>query len=375
MANVGDVETIKERAHDLGFDLVGVAPARPSQHGEFLADWLARGYAGTMGYLQRNVERRLDPRQALPGARSIVAVGMNYSTAGDQPADPSHGRISCYAWGDDYHDLIEARLRELLGFIQREAGREIHGRVYVDTGPVLEREVASRAGLGWIGKNTNLIHPRWGSWLFLGEILLDIELAPDEPWAADRCGTCIRCLEACPTGALVAPRVLDARRCISYLTIELKGSIPRDLRPPMGNWIFGCDLCQEVCPWNRRSARPTGEWAFWPREGLDAPPLLSLMGMDDEEFRSRFRGSPIKRVRRRGLLRNVAVALGNWGDEAAVPALARALDDPEPLVREHAAWALGRIGGKGARRALEGALVHEDDPSVRAEIRRALEEM
>lgn len=367
-------EWIKERAHALGFDLVGVAPARPSQHGDFLAHWLARGYAGQMGYLQRNVEKRLDPRQILPGIRSIVVVGMNYFTAEDQTADPSHGRISRYAQGDDYHDVVGARLRELLSFIQAEAGHEIQGRVYVDTGPVLEREVARRAGLGWIGKNTNLIHPRWGSWLFLGEILLDIELGYDEPWTADHCGTCTRCLEACPTGAFVAPRVLDARRCISYLTIELKGSIPRELRPQMDNWIFGCDVCQEVCPWNRRFAMLTGEWTFRPREGLVTPSLLSLIGMDDEEFRSRFKGSPIKRARRRGLLRNVAVALGNWGHEAAVPALSQALYDPEPLVREHVAWALGRIEGKEARRTLEGALAHEEDPIVQAEIQLALEE-
>jgi epoxyqueuosine reductase len=337
---------IKERAHALGFDLAGVTPARPSQHAAFLTDWLAQGYAGEMSYLQRNVEKRLDPRRILPGARSIVAVGMSYGTAGAPTADPSRGRISRYAQGDDYHDLMGVRLRELLTFIQKEAQQEVEGRVYVDTGPLLEREIARRAGLGWIGKNSHLLHPRWGSWLFLGEILLDIELEPDEPWSAGRCGTCTRCLEACPTGALVAPRLLDARRCIAYLTIELKGSIPYELRPLMGNRIFGCDVCQEVCPWNQTATRPTG----LPREGLMDPPLLSLMGMDEEAFRRRFKESPIQRARRQGLLRNVAVALGNWGDEAAVPALTRALDDPSPLVREHAAWALGRINGDAETR-------------------------
>jgi epoxyqueuosine reductase len=239
---------------------------------------------------------------------------------------------------------------------------------------LLEREIAARAGLGFVGRNTNLIHPRWGSWLFLGELLLSVEVPPLAPAMAGSgtCGRCTRCLEACPSGALVAPYILDARRCISYLTIELKGPIPHEMRPSLGNRIFGCDICQEVCPWNRRFARRAVEAAFQPRPGAIAPPLLDLLALDDEGFRQRFRGSPVRRARRRGLLRNVAVALGNWGHPAAVPGLVRALHDAEPLIRGHAAWALGRIAGSEARRALQAALATEGDEWVGEEMRLAL---
>jgi epoxyqueuosine reductase len=257
----------------------------------------------------------------------------------------------------------------------------------VDTSPILERELASQAGLGFIGKNTNLIHPRLGSWLFLGELLCTQDLLPiREPAQHGRegavaaqvavegtCGRCTRCLDTCPTGALVAPYVLDARRCISYLTIELKGPIPRHLRPLLGNHIFGCDICQEVCPWNRRFARPTGEPAFQPQADRIAPRLADLMALDDDDFRQRFRRSPVKRAKRRGLLRNVSVALGNWGDPSAVPALVHGLGDAEPLVRGHAAWALGRIGTAEARRALHEGLAEEGDEWVREEMALALE--
>jgi epoxyqueuosine reductase len=250
------------------------------------------------------------------------------------------------------------------------------GRAYVDTGAVLERELAQRAGLGWQGKNTMLIHPRRGSYFFLGEVLLDVELEYDAPLAKDHCGTCHRCIDACPTGALLgrdaagAP-VMDARRCISYLTIELKGPIPRDLRPLMGNRVYGCDICNEVCPWNRFTA-PTDEPAFLAREGLDGPSLVEWMGMTQEEFSRRFKNSPIKRTKRRGLLRNVAVALGNWGSPDAIPALAVALNDEEPLVRGHAAWALGRIGTDAAGQALSSRVEVETDEWVREEIACAL---
>jgi epoxyqueuosine reductase len=268
----------------------------------------------------------------------------------------------------------------------------------VDTGPLLEREVAARAGLGWVGKNTNLLNKEWGSWFFLGEVLTSLELDYDQP-ATAHCGTCTRCLTACPTGAFIAPYVLDARRCISYLTIELKGPIPRDLRPLIGNLIFGCDICQDVCPWNIKHARPTGvpkvpkvpkvpeardhgsritdhgsppEPAFQPRPGLDAPELIPLLKLTPEEFNEKFRSSPIRRAGRRGLRRNVAVALGNSGDPAAIPTLCEALHDPDPLIRGHAAWALGRLGGKEARLALEEALEVEEDEWVREEIEEAL---
>jgi len=374
---------IVKRAHRLGFSLVGFAPAGPSRAAARYRVWLERGYHGHMAYLARPeaVARRQDVNQVLPGVQTVVALAANYYTT-SPPAelgeDPAWGLISRYAWGDDYHDLLTDRLRQLGAAIEDQVGGAVAWRAYVDTGPLLEREWAARAGLGFVGRNTHLIHPRGGSWLFLGELLLTVVVDPPPEAspspASGSCGTCTRCLEACPTGALVAPHVLDARRCISYLTIELKGSIPADLRPMIGNRIFGCDICQDVCPWNRRFAQPSSEAAFQPRPENAAPSLLDLMALDEEGFRRRFRGSPIRRAKRRGLLRNVAVALGNWGDRAAIPALAHALSDPEPLVRGHAAWALGRIGGPTARRHLDRALEEETDGWVRSEIEAALRE-
>jgi epoxyqueuosine reductase len=326
------------------------------------------------------VAKRKDLARVLPAVRSVVTVAANYHTL-PLPAevrdDPSQGIVASYAWGQDYHDLLLARLRQLASSLSAlgsaETGTKSHYRAYVDTGPILERELAARAGLGFVGRNTNLIHPRFGSWLFLAESLLVVDLPQlEQRRAQGTCGRCTRCLEACPTGALVAPYVLDARRCISYLTIELKDPIPRELRPLMGNRIFGCDICQEVCPWNRRFARPTAEPAFQPRPEAIAPALLDLMGLDDPGFRKRFSGSPIKRAKRRGLLRNVAIALGNWGDPAAIPALVRALDDPEPLIRGHVAWALGRVATDDALYALEQARQQEDDAWVQEEIQLAL---
>jgi len=267
--------------------------------------------------------------------------------------------------------VLGERLEKLLAAVQ-EMAPGARGRAYVDAGPVLERDAAARAGLGWIGKNTLLLHPQRGSWFFLGELFLDLELEYDRP-LRDRCGRCDLCLKACPTHAFVGPYVLDARRCISYLTIELKGAIPHDLRPLMGTHIFGCDICQDVCPYNVKNQAMTAEPAFHPRGDLRAPELIPLLALTDGEFRRRFAGSPILRPKRRGFLRNVCVALGNLGDPRAVPALARALrEDPEPLVRGHAAWALGRIGTPEARRALEEASRHEDEGAVRSEIAEAL---
>jgi len=371
-------EQIHAKAYHLGFDLVGITPPHPIPHLEAYRAWLAQGYHGKMGYMARpdRVERRNEPAKILPGVRSIVCVGLNYYP-GPPPAQLgnalSRGRISNYAWGLDYHGLMTDRLEELAAFIDAQTEKRVAHRAYVDTGPVLERAYAARAGLGFIGKNTCLIHPRLGSWLFLGELLLDLELEPSSGEIGVDCGACQRCLEACPTGALVAPRVLDARRCISYLTIELKGPIPRKLRPLMDNWIYGCDLCQAVCPW-QRFARLTGERSLHAASPDRAAPLLpDLVGMSEEAFRRRFKDTPILRIGRRRLLRNVTVALGNQGDEQAAPALAAALADAEPLVRGHAAWALGRIGGREARRALSGALQRETDPYVQEEIRLAMQ--
>ncbi len=342
-------DRIRAQAAALGFDLVGVSPAAPVPTFDRYREWLARGYHGDMAYLSRvdRVARRGDPTRILPGVCSVVSVGLNYYPGSLPPEvadDPARGRFSRYAWGGDYHDLILPRLKRLAEFIIAESGGEGEYRAYVDTGPVLERAYAAQAGLGFIGKSTNLINPRFGPWLFLGEILLTVELEPTPPPPLPSCGNCRRCLDACPTGALTAPYLLDARRCLSYLTIEARGAIPIELRPRLGNRVYGCDVCLEVCPWSR-FARPTDEDALRPSSPEEAaPPLVELMRLDEAAFRQRYRGTPIYRLKRRGLLRNVAVALGNWGDPAAIPALTAALHDPEPLIREHAAWALAQIG-------------------------------
>jgi epoxyqueuosine reductase len=361
-------ETVTQMALELGFDLVGVAPAGPAPGAQAFIDWLTAGYAGEMGYMARDPQRRLDPRQVLPGARSVVVVGVSYDTQAiplDMLHDPSRGRIARYAWGADYHDVITPRLRLLGERLARES------RAYVDTGPVLERAWAERCGLGFIGRNTCLIHRTRGSYMFLGAVLLGEEIGDSrleitehrtqttdeallqpnlEPPISNPqshgCGNCTRCLTACPTQAFAGPGVLDARRCISYLTIELKGSIPLELRPLMGNWIFGCDVCQDVCPYVRRfSAQAlTREQAFYP-SGIDraAPHLLDVLALDRASFNARYKGTPLLRAKRRGLLRNACVAAGNWGNPEALPALQTLLNDDEPLLREHAAWAVAQI--------------------------------
>ncbi len=362
---------LKQHALHLGFDLVAVARAEPPPHAGALEAWLAAGHAGDMAYLARNAAKREEPRLVVADARSIVVVGVHYRAFepdAETWTDPSRGQISRYAWGDDYHLVLEPKLSALQAWLEARVGRAQIGRSYVDTGPILERPVGVAAGLGFQGKNTLLIHPREGSWFFLGEIVVDVELVYDQPLQAVGCGSCTRCQVACPTNAFAGPYVLDARRCISYLTIELRGPIPRELRPLMGNHIYGCDVCQEVCPWNAKFGRFATSGQLQPRDDRVAPALLDLIALDDDEFRERFRGSPIKRTKRRGLLRNVAVALGNWGDPQAIPALAHALHDHEPLIRGHAAWALGRIGGKAASDALIGRGDIETDAWVREEI-------
>ncbi|HHS98129.1 MAG TPA: tRNA epoxyqueuosine(34) reductase QueG [Chloroflexi bacterium] len=343
-------DRVRDQALRLGFDLVGIAPARPPQvHLQAYREWLRRGYQAGMAWMARpdRVARREEPALILPGVRSVVCVAVNYYPGPPPPLpdDGPRGRVSTYAWGEDYHDWMLPRLEELADFIRAQVGGEVRYRAYVDTGPVLERAFAAGAGLGFIGKNTCLIHPHFGSWLFLGEVLLEIDPPEgDRPSVRGGCGTCTRCLEACPTGALTAPYRLDARRCISYLTIEHKGPIPLELRPLLGTWIYGCDVCQEVCPW-QRFARPTKVAAFRAVSPERARPSLpDLLALGEEGFRKRFRGTPILRIGRGRLLRNVAVALGNVGDARARSALESALDDPDPLVRQHAAWALARIG-------------------------------
>ena len=401
-------QQLKERAHDLGFDLVGIARVGPTPQAAAYLRWLQAGCHGDMGYLARPdaVAARLDVRQRLPSARSLVALGVNYALDAPQVTDPSRGRIASFAWGLDYHEVLKSRLYALDGWLREQTGRTFPGKVSVDSAPVLERGWAQQTGIGFTGKNTCLIHPRLGSWLLLATLLAPEEMEYDAPaalrtpaptalvetepaalascspaWqfadgARGGCGGCTRCLVACPTRAFDGPFVLDARRCISYLTIELKGAIPRDLRPRLGNWIFGCDLCQAVCPWNgRRRQADAAKVAtlFAPRLDDLAPSLLDLVELDDAGLRARFRGSPLRRAGRAGLLRNVCVALGNWGHPAAIPALTRRLADAAPLVRSHAAWALGRIDDAAARVALERGWLAASDPATRQEISLALD--
>jgi epoxyqueuosine reductase len=299
-------EAVKARALKLGFDLVAIGPADPPEHGDAFEVWLDSGYAGGMDYLARGQEKRLDPGKVLPGARSVIAVALNYYQ-GPAPHEESWTPVARYAWGRDYHDVMTPRLESLLAFLKEAAGPDVRGRVYVDTGPVLERDLAARAGLGWIGKNSMLLHPELGSWFFIGVILTTAELDVGQS-LPDRCGSCRACLDVCPTSAFVAPYVLDATCCISYLTIEHKGPIRDDLRPQMGDWVFGCDLCQSVCPWNRK-APLTREPAMLPDRPF--PPLESLSQMTKAEFRERFRGSPLMRPKWRGMVRNAEVALAN----------------------------------------------------------------
>tara|TARA_B100000029_G_scaffold296862_1_gene290057 strand:- start:203 stop:1330 length:1128 start_codon:yes stop_codon:yes gene_type:complete len=366
---------LREKALNLGFDLFGVVPVSLSKTIEIYRDWLNKGYAGTMEYLERHSELKEDPRNLLPETISMVALGCNYNTGNPskESQEPSKARISRYAWGDDYHKIIHSKLKALEYYLCNELNVANHTRSFVDSGPVLEREMAQRAGLGWFGKHSNLINVEKGSWFFLAEMLVDVELKIDEPFTRVDCGTCTSCIEACPTGAIIADRTVDARLCISYLTIENKGAIPDDLRSKMDNHIFGCDICQDVCPWNK-DAPESVEPGFKPRTENYAAELTDLMILDQTAFRKRFQKSPVKRTKRRGLLRNVAVSLGNWAHEDAIPALSIGLHDIEPVVRSHSAWALGRINNERARNELKNALIIEKSPQVLREIEKALGE-
>lgn len=328
-------QAIKDKARQLGFSLAGVTSSKPPEHYSAFESWLNAGMHGTMNYLaeERNFIRRADPKQILPECKSILVLGIPYS-----PITPNQ-KIASYALGDDYHDIIPARLKLIVEFIEEQLGHSIPNRYYTDTGPILERDLAQRAGLGWIGKNTLLINPKAGSTFFLAEILLGIELEPDEEIITDHCGTCTRCITACPTQCILPNRTLDARSCISYLTIELKDDIPEELRPLMQDWIFGCDICQQVCPWNRFSSQ--ADPAFDPK--IPLPVLSSDLLLTPVEFNQRFKKSPIKRTKRRGYLRNLAIAVGNNGNVTDIPILKEAIQDDEPMIQEHAKWALKKI--------------------------------
>jgi epoxyqueuosine reductase len=344
---VSIVQAVKKEAHRLGFSLVGITTPESPPHFSSYENWLMMGRNGSMDYLagKRAQACRSDPRLILSECRSILVLGMHYP--GPKRAKPDEeaglsGRIGAYAWGRDYHLILPERLQKLGLFIQQQVGKPFPLRWYTDTGPILERDLAQRAGLGWIGKNSCLINPESGSYILLAEILLGIELEPDKPFTADRCGTCRRCIQACPTGCILSNRTLDARRCISYLTIENKGEIPSELRPYMQNWIFGCDVCQMVCPWNRFTAKEYDP-ALTVHPDLVEPDLRTNIILTPQEFNRKFKDTPVQRARRRGFLRNVAVALGNSGNPAGTASLEKALQDAEPLVRQHAAWALEQI--------------------------------
>jgi epoxyqueuosine reductase len=364
---------LKQQATQLGFSLAGVCPAVAPPGAGRLDEWLAAGYAGQMSYLADRREAYFDPGHVLDGARSVLMLAMNYRTA--EPVTPAagQGRVSRYAWGSaDYHDLIRRRLAELAGWLHdREPAARVRG--VVDTAPLMEREFAQLAGLGWIGKNTLVLNRQLGSWFFLAALLTDVELAWDAPHEADHCGSCRACLDACPTGAFPQPYVLDASRCISYLSIELREAVPVELRAGVSDWLFGCDVCQEVCPWNSH-APASRESAFQPLVESNPLDLAALFDLDEAAFRARFRHTPLWRPKRRGLLRNAAIVLGNRPTPAALPALTKGLNDAEPLVRGAAAWALGRYAEPAAREALASRRERETDAEVRAEIEAALAE-
>lgn len=358
---------LKSEARRLGFDLVGVCQAADAPGFERFRSWLSAGYAGEMHYLADRLNAYKHPDAVLDGVRSLVMLGLNYRTCEPQEATTGQGTISCYAWGEiDYHDFVHPRLKQLRAFLlERRPAAQVRG--VIDTAPLLEREFAQLAGLGWIGKNTLLLNKQFGSWFFLASLLTDVELQADAPFETDHCGTCRACLDVCPTDAFPQPYVLDATKCISYLTIELRNHIPAELRSGMGNWLFGCDDCQTVCPWNRH-APITQQLEFAARPQQNPIDLIALFDLDDDQFRTRFRQTPLWRSKRRGILRNAAIALGNQRAVQAINALVKGLSDDEALVRAASAWALGRFADDRATTALRQRATMETDETVKQEI-------
>jgi epoxyqueuosine reductase len=376
-ATPGLKERLREEAFRLGFELFGVTTPEPPRHLQIYEEWLARGMHGEMKYLaaSHSLQKRRDPRRILPQCRSILVLGTPYPhTAIPDAEAASRPRLAAYALGRDYHDVLVQRMGKLIALVEQHTGAPVAHRIYTDSGPLLERELGQRAGLGWIGKNTCLISPQHGSFFFLSEILLQAELEPDEPAESEHCGTCTRCIEACPTQCIQPDRTLDARRCISYLTIESRSLAPPALRSAIGAWLFGCDVCQIVCPWNMRFARPTADPAFAPLPALRQPNLLRyLLGLDTETYAADLHASPLRRAKREGLVRNACLVAGNSGDETLLPELARVLTrQAHPLPRAAAAWALGQLGTQQALQVLQQASRSECQDEVRREIAAAL---
>jgi epoxyqueuosine reductase len=369
-------QIVKRMAHELGFQLVGITSNDPPAHMDVYSEWISNNRHAEMAYLEteRAIERRRDPRKILPECKSILVLGINYRPEGNPNKSSKHGKVATYALGDDYHGLIESRLKELVLFIEVRIGNTFPYRIYSDTGPLLEREFAQRAGLGWIGKNTCLINPTRGSYFLIGEILLGIELDPDEPFMMDYCGSCTRCVESCPTACILPNRTIDSGRCISYLTIEKRGNIPEELRNTIDDWVFGCDVCQDVCPWNLRFARPTSVKAFHPRKFLNQPRLLKILNLSEASYKQKLHGSSLKRPKLNGLLRNAAVAAGNTKSPEYIRVLAKILTEhPDPIVRSHCAWALGQFKDPENVKILRDALESEDHSETRNEIVSALD--
>lgn len=367
---------IKAEAQRLGFDLIGITEPSPPPHFDVYQRWLGAGRHSTMAYLasERALQGRADPLSLLHECQSIIVVATNYLPKRSQTKEGRiKGNIAAYAQGDDYHDILVSRLNQLMTFIEVLVDQDVPNQIYTDTGPLLERELAQRAGLGWIGKNTCLINPKFGSYFVLAELMLGIPLEVDQPFLSDRCGSCTRCVDACPTGCILPDRTLDSRLCISFLTIEEKGIVPEKLRSAIGDWIFGCDICQQVCPWNLRFAEPTTDSAFQPRPFLDQPDPSKFLVLTPDTWRKPFRNSPLLRSKRHGLIRNAVIVIGNARDEAAVPYLNSLLfNDPELSIRAHAAWALGRIGSEQVLNILKQAKRTEVEEAVLIEIQRAL---
>ena len=363
-------KSLKNEAQRLGFTLSGVCPAVATPGAERFQEWLAAGYAGQMHYLADRAEAYASPAGVLEGAKSVMMLSVNYRTVEPVECETGQGRVSRYAWGTDYHDVIRERLHALADHL-RLLVPDAMARGVVDTAPLLERDFAQLAGLGWIGKNTLLLNREQGSWFFLAALLTDHCLVIDEPHATDHCGTCTACLDACPTDAFPEAYVLDATRCISYLTIELREAIPAELRSGMGDWLFGCDVCQDVCPWNSKAPESTAD-EFAPEDGMNPVELADLFALKEDDFRQRFKQTPLWRAKRRGLLRNAAIVLGNQQHSESVAALVVGLHDDEPLVRGACAWALGQIANDVSQEELEKRLTTETDEHVREEIRAAI---